>query len=117
MEDDERKDDIREQFVCFLDRVFVGPALEAPLFETTTAPAAATEPVASRRADGERESERGASQGGSYEDAIEEAHELLANVVLALVILHLLGVAAASLAHRENLVRSMVTGYKRSQEP
>lgn len=89
----------------------------APLFETTTAPAAATEPVASRRADGERESERGASQGGSYEDAIEEAHELLANVVLALVILHLLGVAAASLAHRENLVRSMVTGYKRSQEP
>lgn len=27
MEDDERKDDIREQFVCFLDRVFVGPAL------------------------------------------------------------------------------------------
>ena len=89
----------------------------APLFETTTVSKAAMEPSASRRADGKRDLERGTSNGESYEDTIEEAHELLANIVLALVILHLIGVAAASLAHRENLVRSMVTGFKRSQEP
>lgn len=89
----------------------------APLFESTTAPRAAAEPIASRRAEGERDLARGASHGESYEDVVEEAHELLANVVLALVILHLIGVAVASLAHRENLVRSMVTGYKRSEEP
>jgi hypothetical protein len=27
MENDKRKDDIRKQFVCFLDRVFVGLAV------------------------------------------------------------------------------------------
>jgi len=89
----------------------------APLFETATTPHAAAEPAASRRADEARDLERGASSGAAYEDAIDEAHELLANVVLALVVLHLIGVAVASLAHRENLVRSMVTGYKRSREP
>jgi len=89
----------------------------APLFETTTAPQATAQSVVSPRAEPERDLERGASNGESYEDVIEEAHELLANVVLALVILHLIGVAVASLAHRENLVRSMITGYKRSQEP
>lgn len=52
----------------------------------------------------------------SHADALEEAHELLANIVLILVILHLLGVTVASFAHHENLVRSMVTGYKRSDE-
>ena len=41
-------------------------------------------------------------------------HELLANVTLALVIAHVAAVVFAGFAHRENLVRSMVTGYKRS---
>lgn len=44
---------------------------------------------------------------------VEEAHEASVNLALALIGLHLLGVAVASFEHRENLVRAMITGWKR----
>lgn len=44
---------------------------------------------------------------------LEELHELLANGCLLLVAIHVVGVLVEGLIHRENLVRSMFTGFKR----
>ncbi len=49
--------------------------------------------------------------------ALQRVHSLLAHGVLALVVVHLGGVALASLRHHENLVRAMIVGVKRAARP
>lgn len=46
---------------------------------------------------------------------VEETHKALVYGTLGLVALHLAGVAFASFEHRENLVRAMLNGWKRSR--
>ena len=41
-----------------------------------------------------------------------EVHEAVANTLLGMVVVHIAGVFASSVLHRENLVRSMLSGYK-----
>ena len=58
----------------------------------------------------------GAAGHAVYNDVggrwLESLHEGAANAMLALVMVHVAGVAVGSFAHRENLVVAMVTGHK-----
>lgn len=53
-----------------------------------------------------------AVSGGPAGEVLGEGHELLANLMLLVVVLHLAGVAAESRLHGENLVAGMLHGRK-----
>lgn len=48
-------------------------------------------------------------------DVVVDLHGLATNVMLGVIVLHLIGVLMSSILHRENLVRSMFTGYKSAE--
>ncbi len=48
-------------------------------------------------------------------DWLEEVHDVLSYTMLGVVGVHVAGVVVSSRLHSENLVRSMVTGYKRGK--
>ncbi|WP_084183147.1 cytochrome b/b6 domain-containing protein [Nevskia soli] len=103
--------------ICLASTVFTGLMVEAdadnegPLaawlgHPATQSVAPQVGPVERLPAKGETEEEK------ERESAYSEPHELFANLSLGLVVLHLLGVLAGSVVHRENLPRAMVTGRK-----
>ena len=50
-----------------------------------------------------------------YTSLIETIHSAATDFLLGAVLIHLLGVGLSSLLHRENLVKSMLTGKKRRE--
>lgn len=49
-------------------------------------------------------------------EALEDVHEFFAYLSLGLVLTHVAGVLFSSLAHQENLIGAMISGYKRAED-
>ena len=70
-------------------------------------------PIVSLRGEDDEEHENGESLAG---ESLEGVHKASVYLTLTLIGLHLAGVVASSIAHKENLARAMVTGRKRVPE-
>lgn len=69
--------------------------------------------ISTAQADDDKHTKEGVQAHGNEDDFWEDIHELLANFTLFLVLIHIAGVLISSVLHRENLIRAMITGYKK----
>lgn len=84
-----------------------------PLAGIVTAETSLVRPViAAERYDEARELDGARARTPRPGRAWRNVHELLANLMLVLIGLHVTGVIFSSFAHRESLVRAMITGRK-----
>ncbi|RAN37805.1 cytochrome b/b6 domain-containing protein [Hyphomonas pacifica] len=81
--------------------------------EATFAPLAAN--FGENEEEEEHERDGGHEESGA-EELLEGVHKAFVYITLALVGLHLAGVVASSLVHKENLARAMVTGHKKAND-
>ena len=54
-------------------------------------------------------------EGSEEEEFWEEIHEFFANFTIFLIVLHVVGVLVSSFAHKQNLIKSMITGIKKTE--
>lgn len=62
--------------------------------------------------DEDEEEARGGHEESAQEEFWEEVHEVMANFMLVLIFVHVSGVIVSSYLHKENLIKSMLTGKK-----
>jgi cytochrome b len=80
-----------------------------PLAQQTTE----TSLISSAYANDDDDEHEGKNEEEGDEDFWEEVHEVSADFVVFLVVLHIAGVLLSSKLHKENLVRAMITGKKK----
>jgi cytochrome b len=69
--------------------------------------------ISTAQADDDGHSKEGSEEREKEDDFWEDVHELCANFTLFLVLIHIAGVLVSSVLHGENLIRAMITGYKK----
>lgn len=94
---------------------FISAGVGPSAFQGAEAEASEDEDNEHEERGADRASTGGEAQENDAEEMYEDVHKAFVNFTLLLIALHIFGVIASSLAHRENLVGAMITGRKRAE--